>query len=498
MRKCFIFFSVLILFLPLGAPISWAQEMIIQKGVAKMQVHLPEGKLTLYLPSDIRHGDHISGTILAEPAGAKTAQLSKNTKALENYQVMLADMAGQTTANPRIISAKIPDGKNSVSVKVLNQMGETVAQNYLPVLPTGVNPPAPMDCQIPNMLLSENIVSIPGKFDGQMSNTTCSYNGLPLTILAESGKQIVIKTPGNASPLKGNLELKEGGLPAQTPCNQPIQLVKMDVSTGPLNFQKGTQTWLDVSIRGLNSLQTGDTAGLHVINQSTGVVTMQPHNQFYMAIPGPSDSLFHNRFNLVGIQKGDFKVDVNLDLPGSSHSEPPSGLPPFDLSDLKTAAGYPGSYGLITGEPCSPEGATIRWQWHRTFQCLIKDKKVLPCGHSKEGNDLYEDIKELLEDLEMDKPYETAEKMAKAFSTAKAFSYAIHVVRPWVDYDIEYVCRGGVWQPVGGLYMRHGTDDLGWHEVKPPKTFCWLTFSDTADVNEFNDALEAALRAACK
>ncbi len=102
-----------------------------------------------------------------------------------------------------------------------------------------------------------------------------------------------------------------------------------------------------------------------------------------------------------------------------------------------------------------PEGATTRRQWHKTFQCGINDRKVLPCGHSKEGNDPYEEIKELPEELEMDKPYETADKITKAFS------YYIHVVRAWVDYDIEYVCRGGVWQPVGGPYMRHGSDDLG-------------------------------------
>lgn len=496
MRKCIIFFSVLIIFLPLGAPISWAQEMIIQKGIAKMLVHLPEGKLTIYLPAGISNGEAFSGTILAEPGGSTSAQLKKNAGALSKYQVTAGNGTGGNASGSGVLNGTIPPEIRSLTIKVLNAKGETVSQQYLPVLPAGQYSTPGGGCQLPDLLQAENMYSIPGHFDGNLENTKCSYNDVPLRVLAEAGGSCVVKTPAGNSLPKGNLSVKDAGAPGGTACSKNIQLVKMEVSTGPLGIQKGTQTWLEVSITGLNSLQKGETAGLRIINQSTGVVAMQPQNQVYQAISGPADSVFSRRFNLTGIQKGDFSVDVNLDLPGGVSNEPPPGVPGFDLTDLKTAAGFPGSYGLKTGERCTPEGATIRWQWHRTFQCEIKGHKVLRCGQTKESDDLYDDIKELLEAFELDKPYKTAEKMAKAFSVAKAFSYSVHVVRAWVDYDIEYVCRGGVWQPVGGLYIRHGTDNLGWQKVLP-KTFCWLTFSDPADASEFKDALETALRNAC-
>ena len=104
----------------------------------------------------------------------------------------------------------------------------------------------------------------------------------------------------------------------------------------------------------------------------------------------------------------------------------------------------------------------------------------------------------MLEELELDKATDIGEKMAKAFSTAKTFSYTVHAIRKWVDYDIEYKCINGKWQPVGGVYVKHGTDDLGWHSVKHLSTECWLTFDSPAAEKEFEEALENTLRAACK
>jgi hypothetical protein len=102
-------------------------------------------------------------------------------------------------------------------------------------------------------------------------------------------------------------------------------------------------------------------------------------------------------------------------------------------------------------------------------------------------------IKELLEELELDKATDIGEKMAMAFSIAKNFSYSIHVIRKWVDYDIEYKCVNGKWQPVGGDHVKHGPEDLGWHSVMHLSMECWLTFDSPEEAQEFEETIENAL-----
>ena len=71
--------------------------------------------------------------------------------------------------------------------------------------------------------------------------------------------------------------------------------------------------------------------------------------------------------------------------------------------------------------------------------------------------------------------------MAKAVLHGKNI-FLFHTCHPgkWVDYDIDYKCVNGKWQPLVGVYVKHGTDDLGWHSVKTSTTECWLTFDSPA------------------
>ena len=71
------------------------------------------------------------------------------------------------------------------------------------------------------------------------------------------------------------------------------------------------------------------------------------------------------------------------------------------------------------------------------------------------------------------------------------------MIRKWVDYDIEYKCLNGKWQPIGGVFVKADHDDLGWQSVKHLSTDCWTTFDSPAAEKEFMEALEIALMRAC-
>ena len=468
---------------------SKSQNISTQKGLTTVTFTLAKGKIKAYLPNDIRPGETISGSIVAEAVGKNARQIENNLSALKKYFINIQNEKYPVDSYMSFQFMVAQDKPMTGVIQLITLSGVIENEVALPTTSWQDLQPAPSQCIIPTHALTASPLTITGPFDGDASNTKCSLNNKPLEILAESPRQCVVLYPADAKGLQ-NVYIQEKNQPS---CIQNISTVQMNISAGKLSLLKGERTYINVSISGLQNLP--DTAVLTLDNVTTNVVNMQPMNHvIILLIPDSVKSgILNRRFNIQSIKSGDFTVTVNLDLPDNR-----SAVYSFDLSELKNESGYQGSYGYIGDQPCEPEGKTITWRWHKTFKCEIDDRKILMCGHTKEGDDVLEKLKKLLKELEMDKASDISEKMAKAFSTAKTFSYSIHVIRKWVDYDIYYKCVNGKWQPYGGVYINIGTDDLGWHSVKHPTTVCWMTFDSPAAEKEFETALEDALRAACK
>jgi hypothetical protein len=502
MRNSVILFVVLTLFLLQPASITWAQTISSQKGLTTAIFPTYMGKITIYLPDDIRPGEAVSGSIIIEPSGKSEKQK------MENFRVMLdAELQMEQLVIPfkkiKLVPSKpvnfdwlVPEDRKLTMPIKLNQPGvnNNLQLPYRFIIPE-TNQENKEECKAPSHIMAGNPVRITGSFDGNAENTKCHLDGKKLEVLAESPRQCIMQFPSDVSGPK-SLLIKDGNTGTEKVCEIRTSGVVLDVNAGKLNLRKGEKTFIDVKVSGLGSLGN-DTALLSLTNKTLEIVKLLPAD--FIAVPltasEVTSGIFSRRFDVQSLQTGSFSVDVQLNLPGSEEKNPAYG---FDLRELKNAGGYPGSYGYKGDEPCSPEGATIKWRWHKTFACEIDDRAVLPCGHTKASSEVLEKIKELLEEAELDKATDIAEKMSKAFSTSKTFSYSIHVIRKWVDYDIEYRCVNGKWQPTGGVYVKHGTDDLGWHSVKNLSTDCWLTFDSPAAEKEFEAAIELALRNACK
>lgn len=492
MRKLFFLCFVLSLFLLLPAPIIWAQTISTQKGLTTATFNTSAGIVKIYLPDDLRPGDMISGSIIAEAVGKNAKQMGNNLSSLSKYSVSIGGNTFPVTKQGSFKWTVPVSKQQSAAIRLINAAGVTTGQLPVQFNMSQQATVASSGCVIPSHVMTGSPVNIPGSFDGDASNTKCTVGGTAVTVLAESPRQSIVQYPSEATGSQ-TLSIGEGKGNSSPSCQQRISGVHLDVSAGKLNLVRGEKTYIDVKITGLDNLR--DTAKLTLINMSPTTVTMMPANMIVIPLPpaGVSSGTFTRRFDIQSLRTGDFTVNVDLDLkdnPGPGNM--------YDIKYEKNESGLPGSYGYIGDQPCNPEGGTTWNRWHKTFICQIDDRKVLPCGHSKEGNDVYEKLKELLEELELDKATDIGEKMAKAFSTAKTFSYSIHVIRKWVEYDIQYKCVNGKWQPIGGVYVKIGTDDLGWHSVKHPTTECWMTFDSPAAEKEFEEALENALRNACR
>lgn len=327
MRKPKLFFAVLSLFLLVTASITWAQTISSQKGLTTAEFNLQQGKIKVYLPDDIRPGDVISGRIVTEPLGKNTRQIEKNLGELSKYSISINNERFPVDKEKEMFRFLAdPDRKLHEPIELLNVSGIKAAGLIFPE--TKEQKPASAECMIPSHAMTGSPLRITGQFDGNSSNTNCALDNKPMEILAESPRQCIVSYPADAGGVH-TLSVQEIN---KQPCAQSVSGVKMDVSAGKLNLQKGEKTYIDVSITGLQNLP--DTAILTLDNLSIDVVAMQPFNN--IIIPLAPDSVgsgtFTKRFAIQSLKTGSFTVNVNLDLPDRADSR-------IDLYDIRKTGG---------------------------------------------------------------------------------------------------------------------------------------------------------------
>ncbi|MFZ1371980.1 MAG: hypothetical protein WAR78_16465, partial [Ferruginibacter sp.] len=292
---------------------GFAQTITSQKGLTTVTFNVPEGKINIYLPDDIRSGDLISGTVATEPAGKNAKQVKNNAGKLAGYFI---DFNGQKIP---VTNAKTPvqftiksTSPSQIPLGLINDMGNKAATIDIPcTTKTQTTSPAGADCKIPSHALTAAPLPIKGSFDGNSSNTNCTIGNQPVTVLAESPRQSIIQFPENSTG-KQNVQIQEKG---GQPCTQAVSGVQMDLSTGKLNLLKGEKTYLTVRITGLQDLP--DTARLDLTNVTPTIVTMQPADQLVITLVPDSlgTGTFERSFDIVSIKTGSFTVNVHLELP---------------------------------------------------------------------------------------------------------------------------------------------------------------------------------------
>ncbi len=327
MRKLTIFSAVLSLFLLVPASIIWAQTISSQKGLTTAVFPTQYGNVKVYLPDDIRPGEQISGTVIAEPKGNNARQTEKNLAELIKYTINLDGNKYAVGAMPETFKWLVhQDRQVAVPLELLNVTGTKAHELKCNILPVIGTDPFEYGCAIPSHALTDAPCRITGSFDGNAANTNCTLNNQPMQVLAESPRQCIVQYPANAQG-PGSMLVAENG---EQKCTRQISGVNMQVTTGDLNLRKGQNTFIDVKVTGLENLP--DKATLTIANVTPNVVTMTNGNVQVIPIWPPTDSS-HGTFSVncpaVSITTGNFVVNINLDLPQPGDvSTPANEVPP--------------------------------------------------------------------------------------------------------------------------------------------------------------------------
>ena len=159
--------TVLSLFLLVPASITWAQTISSQKGLTTAIFNTAAGNIKVYLPDDIRPGDNISGSIVAEPTGKNAKQIEKNFADLKKYSVSFNSekFPVQSTEDPFKFLVHL-DRQLREPMELLFVIGTKSNKIIIPSKPPQEQKPVPEECIIPSHILTASPVSIPGPFDG--------------------------------------------------------------------------------------------------------------------------------------------------------------------------------------------------------------------------------------------------------------------------------------------------------------------------------------------
>lgn len=290
------------------APVMDSASLRTDGGLTTVTFNVAAGRLKVLLPDDVRSGDTISGTVIAEPAGNDETEKAKNAVVLLGLSVFLGDQK-TVTAESDPTFTWIPKSPNPTAPsRYIIRISEILpSQNAPAVYSTmyATGPPSPTDFSIPAFGQNGRPMVIPGPFDGNSDNTKCTVGGVTCRILAESPRKIVVLVP--AEPVGAmTISIGEG----KTTSGQ-FRNIGVNLSASKTNLLKGEKTTLGVQVTGL----TGITNSITIQLVTTGAVNMDGGNRQTVKVSpgqvGPDGKASLTR-TITGLQPGPFSVMANV------------------------------------------------------------------------------------------------------------------------------------------------------------------------------------------
>ena len=325
----------------------------IRNGLQIVTFDTLQGRVIVNLPDDMRAGDTISGTVMAEPKGQTPEERAKNQTELNGYVIELemprkadrnsvtATVTGVTpvvyietavTAAPSQITFTLPPStptptltnvssanSGGLGITLTNTSGSFAVGGTTTVpielVHLSLQSVAPLTLpQLPSIGQQGRPIVITGPFDGNSSNTQLNWTRPRSAVqdfekntenvsggfglIAESPRKAVFTAPSNQTG-PAEIILKEGN----TETKGTFRNVGVNLSAPKTNLLKGESTTLKIEVQGLQGIT--QPIPLHLTNG--GAVTMTGGNSQTMSIK-PSDVQGNGTFtttrSITGVRTG--------------------------------------------------------------------------------------------------------------------------------------------------------------------------------------------------
>lgn len=284
-------------------------------GMRIFRVQLPGGQFRVYLPDDMRPGDHISGSLSYEPNAAAPAETEQFLARFAQVRIEARFVEAGTPLRAVSLNGdrfssgfrfEVPaDAAGPLTLNVSTGPGASLGEVKLPISREAV--PALSQLPVaghlfPGLAQAGRPLEIRGSFDGDSANTVAELDKTPAQVLIESPRLLVVRSPAQILGL-ANVLIRDGGRQITgTTRNLGVAL-----SAPKLNLLKGETTVMTVRVTGLAGIRTGVPLWL----AKAGTVVMEGGDFQHLLIK-PSqvrpDGSYETTRKLTGVVQGTFGV----------------------------------------------------------------------------------------------------------------------------------------------------------------------------------------------
>ncbi len=326
---------------PTTASVPLTPSSIIREGLRVVTFDNAQGRVIVNLPDDMRAGDTISGTVMAEPNGQTPEERATNMTVLTGCVVEIEPpkkpdgtsnpkVTAQVTAAPSAITFTLPPrstptppltnvstgSSGGLGITLTNTSGSfsiprTTTTVPIEMVSLSLQSAAPLQphFQLPTMGQQGRPIVITGPFDGNSSNTTLRTTVQDFEkktenvsggfgLLAESPRKAVFQSPTDVT---GSIPITLNEGTAQT--KGTFRNVGVNLTAPKTSLRKGESTELRVEVNGLQGIT--QPVLLHLVKG--GVVTMQGGDVQSMTIKPSevqSNGTFTTTRTITGVQTG--------------------------------------------------------------------------------------------------------------------------------------------------------------------------------------------------
>lgn len=274
--------------------------------------------IEISVPSDIRPGDSITGSIRQT---SDSASLTGAVVEVDDRETRVAD---------RLFKFSVPLAGTALPLVIKNASGVTIAKASIPVAsPAGPSaaPGQPTIEQIERPLAPEpgtfaplnfgqagRPTTITGNFDGDSLTTSVSVGSSDALAIAESPRATFVEVPPSLQHGKTSLTVSEGGVSESF----PFQVATLVLSANRTTIRRGQRAKISVEVRGLEGLNLArDKFRISIKNDTPSNIRFSDGGSDLNEIPiSPEDVRAGSaRFNtrVVGVTPGSFGVTATLE-----------------------------------------------------------------------------------------------------------------------------------------------------------------------------------------
>jgi len=303
---------------PQGAATTAEQgKLQSANGLRTAEFTLPQGKISVYLPEDIRAGDTITGTVVAEPSGANDAQKTANRGILEGYVVELNGPPSKSSGSQRTWPLHALSQYCGATLTLRAQDRAAISAPPIRVEPPSLVPPGVP--RLPGNAVLGRPISVSGPFDGDSANTSLKVGGQLASPLAESPRQAIF---GPVSALGTQpIALSEKGQTTTGECT----FVTFNLTIGDAVIRTGQSTQATVRVGGL--LGRKDPLTCFLFNHDPSIVRLEGGDVVPLTIQPRElgeDGSYRKNIRVTATGVGIYRL--SLQFPGESG--PPTELTP--------------------------------------------------------------------------------------------------------------------------------------------------------------------------